>query len=706
MSFFFLVMESLWRVINSNLDYKISSGLQISFLVLSPSHTKNLLQKKSAKKMNEKKFTETEDRFGFSAKVLGQKKSLFQINSTYLELNSPFFNKSCLVVAFTVAYFFNKSSENKNNKDFQLFKKLHKKDERDRKKGLNFILRKCSELLSEVNVPLKGPHSLEHLQELCDHYNVQVWGFSSLIRDRNYVQYPKNFDPTRIPIFLYFSEGDFGLVHVDTILNLSKFFTRPKPCIQCLSFRSHIRFHRCKMKTRLYCKQCNRIALQEQDYHNQALEQIYCLSKVIQSGNKICDFCNKSFDNLECLHYHKSLCKMFENCSKCGKRSRKNGHQCNTKRCLLCFENYSANSEDHLCNIQTPNPSKIFPRLAFFDCETRIEQRSDYANLIPNIVVTLFESAYHEEFSLITFCEGGLNLDIDGQIIPEALKVSYLPSYYNRRIMNQKVSPFFKGRNFEKEGPSLQISNENANLWTYHLPFRKDLASDCMYKFLRFFLRSYFRNTVFISHRGSRFDSLPLIGILLKFPTLKINVIHAGNAALCLEIKSLNIRFIDFYRYCPSSLDSLCSQFDLKIKKSFFPYKFIIKDHHNYIGKIPDYDEYWFQSFDALKKMKEKKEFWMQEAQKSRLWNFNLELYEYCKLDVFCLAEIGMTFFFLPPPLLFLHYFFEPFFLTACSFTKQSFELQDRLLSKETSFVGHVHHFHPFFPAFTLPGYM
>ena len=648
-------MESLWRVINSNLDYKLSSGMNISFLVLSPSHTKSLLHKKSTKKMSEKKFAEMKDKFGFSTKTLAQKRSLFQIDSYFLELDCPFFNKSCLVVAFTVGYFYNKSVKNNDSIIFRQLTDLHKKNESKRKQGSKFVLRKCSEILSQVKVSLRGPHTLDHLQVLCDHYNVQIWGFSSLLRNKKCLQYPKNYDPTKIPIFLYLSENDDSdLVHIDTITNLAKFFTKSKhPCIQCLSFRSHNRVHRCKVKIRPICRQCNRILLQENDYYNRGLEQLYCLSKVTQSGPKICDFCNKSFADLKCLQYHKSRCKMFENCSKCSKRALKNEHQCNTKRCLLCFERYENNQEEeHLCNIQTPNPSKIFPRLAFFDCETRIEQNTDFANLIPNIVVTLFESAYHEEFSLITFCEKGLDLDIDKQIFPEALKVSYLPSYYNRRIMDKKLTPFYKGRNFEKEGPALQISNENTHLWDYHLPFRKDLAHDCMYKFLRFFLRSYFRNTVFISHRGSRFDTLPLIGILLKFPSLKINVIHSGNSALCLEIKSLNIRFIDFYRYCPSSLDSLCSQFELKIKKSYFPYKFIIKEHHNYVGKIPNYHDYWYQSFDSLKKMKEKNEFWEQEAQKSNLWNFNLELYEYCKLDVFCLAQIGRVFF-----VSFSHYF-------------------------------------------------
>ena len=636
-------MESLWRVINSNLDYKLSSGMNISFLVLSPSHTKSLLQKKSAKKMNQKEFGEMEQKFGFSARALAQKRSLFHIDSSFLELDCPFFNKSCLVVSFTVGYIFNKYINDSNM--LKQVSDLHQKNEVKRKKGSKFLLRKCSELLSRVKVPLRGPHTLDHLKLLCDHYNVQVWGFSSLVRNKKCLQYPKNFDPTRMPIFLYLSENDnTDLLHIDTIINLPKFFTKAKqPCIQCLSFRFQNRRHRCKVKIRALCKHCNRIILQENDYYNQRLEQLYCLSKTVRSVPQKCEFCSMSLTDSKCLQYHKSHCKNFENCSKCNKRALKNGHQCNTKRCLLCFERHE-NDQEHLCNIQTPNPSKIFPRLAFFDCETRIEQNIEFANLIPNIVVTLFESAYHEDFSLITFCEEGLDLDVDEQIIPEALQVSYLPPYYNKRIMNQKLSSFYKGRNFEKQGPALQISNENSHLWAYHVPYRQDLAHNCMYKFLRFFLRSYFRNTVFISHRGSRFDTLPLIGILLKFPSLKINVIHSGNSALCLEVKSLNIRFIDFYRYCPSSLDSLCSQFDLNIKKSYFPYKFIIKEHHNYVGKIPNYQEYWYQSFDSLKKMKEKKEFWEQEAQKAEPWDFNLELYEYCKLDVFCLAQIGRAF--------------------------------------------------------------
>ena len=642
------------------MNYKLSQGLQVSFLILSPSHTKSLLQRKSSKKMGQKKYNELTEQYGFSAKLLRRKRSLFQIDSAFLEANNPFYYKSCLVVAFTVGYFYNKSQENDQNKAiFDRFHLLHSKDEDKRKKICKYILGKCSELLSQVNFSIKGPHSRQHLIELCNQYNVQIWAFSSIIRGKCHLQYPENFDPTRMPIFLYFSETEDDLIHVDTILNLPAFFTKSQPCLQCLSFRSRLRFHRCKQKKRPYCKFCNRILLQDGDYCNQALEKMYCSSRVNRGENAMCPYCSKTIRNLKCLQYHKSICKRYKTCSKCHKKTLKNNHQCNTKQCLLCFENYKSSAvgtaattagasaaataeEEHICNIQVPTPTKIFPRLAFFDCETRIEQQNDYANLIPNIVITAYESSYHEDFSLVTFCEEGLHLEVDGKIIPKVLNIPYLPSYYNRRIMSQKLSSFYKGRNFEKEGPALELTNDNNELWIYQIPWRVDLKDNCMYKFLRFFLRSYFRNTVFIAHRGSRFDALPLIAILLKFPSLQINVIHSGNAALCVEIMSLNIRFIDFYRYCPSALDSLCSQFDLQIKKSYFPYKFITKDHHNYIGNIPDFEQYWYESFDSSKKLQDKKEFWAQEAAKNKSqWNFNRELYEYCKLDVFCLTQIG-----------------------------------------------------------------
>ena len=56
-------MESLWRVLNSNAEYKMTSGMQISFLILSPSHTKKLLQKQSSKKLDKGKLEDLEDRW-------------------------------------------------------------------------------------------------------------------------------------------------------------------------------------------------------------------------------------------------------------------------------------------------------------------------------------------------------------------------------------------------------------------------------------------------------------------------------------------------------------------------------------------------------------------------------------------------------------------------------------------------------------------
>ena len=364
------------------------------------------------------------------------------------------------------------------------------------------------------------------------------------------------------------------MFHIEPIIDLNAYFKKSKPCIQCLSFRANSRAHFCKIKKRKMCMFCRKLLLEKTDYYNESLQYLFCARNIITDTFKVCQYCAKTFHNQKCLSLHKTNCKKVKICEVCSQKYDTKSHECYTKTCFLCREKYNTNTdESHYCNVKIPTLPRIYSRLIIFDMETRFQSTKTGYQLEPNLIIALFERGYHESFSSIAFFDKEMTHSKNENIIEDSLQISYLPKDYNLKVCTVKLSSFYKGRSFEKQGPVINISNENNYLFEYYIPFSERLENNCVYRFLRFFIRPYFRHSVLISHGGSRFDNIPIISILLKFPSIKTDIVHIGGAAIYIKIEDLNIVFIDFLRYCHGSLANLCKQFDLNVQKSFFPYK-------------------------------------------------------------------------------------------------------------------------------------
>jgi len=106
------------------------------------------------------------------------------------------------------------------------------------------------------------------------------------------------------------------------------------------------------------------------------------------------------------------------------------------------------------------------------------------------------------------------------------------------------------------------------------------------------------------------------------------------NRCKLLEVKHDRIRFIDSLSFVQMPLSAFPKTFGLtELKKSYFPHKFNIPEHQNYVGIVPA-----LEGKQALEK-------WHQEQRKKEVvFDFHKEVVEYCESDVRLLKQGCLTF--------------------------------------------------------------
>ena len=656
-------------------------GIELSLLILSPSHTKQKLAELKRKKkrwpmknksargkmkydqlrMNEETSSDNDSSFGAALNKPSpkRKRGLFSLDTNFIGHVNENFRNSCLILAFAVSYFYNKGNESKENNAFKgnykSLKEFHSATKpKKRLEKCNLLIKKTYQLIGSSGVSISGPHSNGDLKTLCDYFNAQVHVFKPGLRSRCIFKYPDQFSPERMPIYLLESDGEGQNKHLESITSLSNFFVKKKVCIQCLTFRKDPRYHICKNGIRKTCQHCRKLILQPGDYLNQDIVKNFCMKSVHENFSKECIYCHKTFLNEDCYKGHVKHCEKTWPCEKCNRRVvRGKEHMCYSTLCNLCHKRYVGseipnNETDlgiHVCDVTIPSLPKYYPRLAVYDFETRFSRREEEYDLIPNLCIAAFEDGYHESFSTVSFFEEGMNHKLNGKIIPDQLTCQYLPTDYPKKIVQEKISSFYKGRGSEKYGPPDKLHDENNENYPYLIPHKEEFKGNCVYEMLRFFLRGYFQNTTFVAHGASRFDSLPILSMLLRFPEIKIKTIQCGNSVIHIEVVDLNIRFVDSCKFMPDSLAKLAHQFDLEELKTFFPYHFNTKENFGYCGTIPSYEDFWVDITDSKEKKEEKKIFFDRKASENQPWQLENELYDYCMRDIECLVQIGKLYF-------------------------------------------------------------
>ena len=116
------------------------------------------------------------------------------------------------------------------------------------------------------------------------------------------------------------------------------------------------------------------------------------------------------------------------------------------------------------------------------------------------------------------------------------------------------------------------------------------------------------------------------------------------NGCKLLEVKHDRIRFIDSLSFFQMPLSAFPKTFGLtELKKGYFPHKFNIPEHQNYVDIVPALDYYMPETMSPEGRQALEK--WHQEQrEKEVVFYFQKELVEYCESDVRLLKQGCLTF--------------------------------------------------------------
>ena len=116
------------------------------------------------------------------------------------------------------------------------------------------------------------------------------------------------------------------------------------------------------------------------------------------------------------------------------------------------------------------------------------------------------------------------------------------------------------------------------------------------------------------------------------------------NGCKLLQVQHDKIRFIDSLSFFQMSLAAFPKTFGLtELKKGYFPHKFNIPDHQEYVGPVPAIDHYMPEVMSP--EGRQKFETWHKEQRDNQvLFDFQKELMAYCESDVRLLKEDCLTF--------------------------------------------------------------
>ena len=170
----------------------------------------------------------------------------------------------------------------------------------------------------------------------------------------------------------------------------------------------------------------------------------------------------------------------------------------------------------------------------------------------------------------------------------------------------------------------------------------KERDPSALRQFATYILQPKFKNTVFLAHYGSGFDHHFLFMELHKMG-VRLDTIFKGNKLISFTIPALNIRFIDFFCFVPTSLKNLEKSFNLTTgSKGFFPH---LLNKPEYFGlSLPHLPPKKFYEPDLMKtKDSEEFEVWYKESFDER---FSLadQMTYYCETDVLILLSACLSF--------------------------------------------------------------
>ena len=151
-----------------------------------------------------------------------------------------------------------------------------------------------------------------------------------------------------------------------------------------------------------------------------------------------------------------------------------------------------------------------------------------------------------------------------------------------------------------------------------------------------------YNNYIVFAHNFSRFDSIFILSVLVKFVTNEvytINILKRNSDFINISIKldkTFQINFRDSYLLLPSSLKTLAKSFKV-LDKGIFPYNFVnnLNISLDYKGAVPDFK--YFSNISILQYNKYANKF-------KNNWYLKFETIKYCLQDCVVLHQVLFRF--------------------------------------------------------------
>ena len=492
-------------------------------------------------------------------------------------------DNSCLPRAIAVGYR-HLMSKKKGDKESQ----LHYNRIRDSRNKTQKI--EAEKLRQNVGIPEDRAGRIEDIHLYENFLKVGIVVMSARIGNKRiYAGSPKYEDK----IFIYHKDSGSG-GHFDTIVRINALMAKSYYCITCdKGFKSRTS-HKCKV----WCNICG---------------QNNCkLSLPVK-----CEDCNKVCRSQDCYDAHKkentngrgknkdkpiaSLCNQYWSCPECEvslkRDSRKpEEHECGEVKCKVCHE-YYLDQDNHYCHMRAFTSDVKPEKFIFYDFECMQEDGKH----IPNLVVA---------HSICSKCES--------RPVTATDKCSYCGSRcafcnkYNSEEQDYERNPC------EGCGHRQKI---------FSGPTTKD-------EFCTWLINEQHKNFSVIAHNARAYDAYFIYEYLMRNSIVPEPSIFSGSKIMYMKVgRGLNIRLIDSLNFLPMPLANLPKSFGLtEKKKGFFPHFYNTKDHQaDVLEHLPDMK---FYDPDAMSKDRRTEFLEWYEKNKSRPFDFQQEMTEYCISDV------------------------------------------------------------------------
>ena len=307
----------------------------------------------------------------------------------------------------------------------------------------------------------------------------------------------------------------------------------------------------------------------------------------------------------------KTLCESFWYCSDCNltfNANSKNNHSC-AFNCGNCYKKFTKKEDraNHICYMQ-PDSDRFFK--------------------------------YHDYDAMVTFDIESMLSTIHDSLQNNVLKhdpiLIYAIYICKENCMNYATS------NIRSNAVTLNPICDN-ELCGYHSFY----GEFCIYDFLTFLFKNKSKkNTVVISHNGSRYDMIFLVRAIANLRK-KFTLLPVGNGILTLFIPEHKIKFVDSLCWIKQPLSKLPQAFSFQGEKGFFPYLFNTKQNQGYCGPFPE--KKYFNVKNMNYQQKNAFEEWYDSVlslykSENKHYNLQKDMEIYCKQDVVLLTKAILIF--------------------------------------------------------------